>query len=560
MQMSEVFHLFGTIAYRHRFLTRQQLVSALEIQKQAQMRGEHPFLGDICVQLGYLTPEQVEEIIQIQKRANRPLEKLYGRIGLENKFFNPEHLEHCLDLQKKSKTYAPIGYYMLQNKYLTLEQHKAILRSIERIRQSGSLSSTSFLDDLPFSNKQYAHIALKQGFVTSEQIEEFFQKQKKNPFRFLRVDKFLLQQRYIRPEDHISILQALENLEMLRLNSKLERPPHPIASGQPSTREKSLQVVRQKVHQFEKNRFCEKDTAYQSLYTKVSKELEKILPHFHIQHRIETGGMSVLYKAQNRQTGQEVVIKVLPSFEMARGILSEEIFEDQLLEERFEREAKILSLLRHPNIVQSLVQGYNEDFCFHVMEYVRGINLEELLLEVNCLEEKWALEIIKSVAMALEEAWRYKILHRDIKPDNILIDTEGQVKILDFGLAKSFLPQLQDQAYTPHNLILGTPAYIAPEIAGLISGVEPDIRADIYSLGISSYYMLVGKLPYYHESAISLLVMHYKEPIPDLRDQRKEISLSTSQLVKKMMAKHPEDRFSNPTELWQAIEKLESPL
>jgi serine/threonine-protein kinase len=266
--------------------------------------------------------------------------------------------------------------------------------------------------------------------------------------------------------------------------------------------------------------------------------------------------MAVVYRAIEKATLREVAIKLLPPTEIAIQTLPQEFVYDKQRLDRFMREANMLKMLCHENIVEILEIGENKGYHYYVMEYVKGLSIADILEEAVCLEENWALEIIKNVAKALAHAWQNKIVHRDIKTDNIMVTEDGSVKLFDYGLAKSMGTTLKESRLTNHDVILGTPMYMAPEQTGLLRGKEIDIRTDIYSLGVTLYDMIMGFPPYYDESPIKLMVMHFKEKIPFARDLRPSISEETSYLIQIMMAKNPDDRFSHPEELIGAIEQM----
>src|SRR5262245_26284500 len=192
------------------------------------------------------------------------------------------------------------------------------------------------------------------------------------------------------------------------------------------------------------------------------------------------GGMSVVYKARHLKLNRIVALKILP-----RGLAEEEDFR-----ERFEREAQVLAGLSHPNIVGVYDFGIEGDLSFLVMEFVEGVTLRQLLRD-NTLTPSQSTAFALQICDALEFAHRQNVVHRDVKPDNVLIDRNGTVKITDFGLVK--LLGVEGQTLTESNLVVGTPHYMAPE--QLERPREVDHRADIYSLGVVLYEMLTRELP-----------------------------------------------------------------
>jgi predicted Ser/Thr protein kinase len=213
-------------------------------------------------------------------------------------------------------------------------------------------------------------------------------------------------------------------------------------------------------------------------------ELGKKLPGLEILELIGQGGMGAVYRAKQRELDRVVAVKVLPVDPSG----------DAAFAERFNREARALAKLCHPNIVAVYDFGRTDDLCYFVMEYVEGVNLRRMI-SARTLAPRDALRIVPQVCEALQFAHDAGIVHRDIKPENILVDTGGRVKIADFGLAKLLSPTgaAADLTLTAEHHVLGTPRYMAPE--QIEHPADVDHRADIYSLGVVLYEMLTGELP-----------------------------------------------------------------
>ena len=214
-------------------------------------------------------------------------------------------------------------------------------------------------------------------------------------------------------------------------------------------------------------------------------ELAPLFPQLEILELTGCGGMSAVYKASQTHLGRTIAIKVLP----------QEIAASQGGLERFEREAKTLAQLNHPNIVQVYDAGQAGPWCYILMEFVAGPNLRQLLGESQ-LPSSEVLKIASAICDGLQYAHDLGIVHRDIKPENVLLDSDGQVKLVDFGLAKLLNSQAGDAATSRTGQVLGTPHYLAPEQIETPASV--DHRADVYSLGVLMYEMLTGELPLGH--------------------------------------------------------------
>jgi beta-lactam-binding protein with PASTA domain len=218
---------------------------------------------------------------------------------------------------------------------------------------------------------------------------------------------------------------------------------------------------------------------------------------YHIVERIAAGGMGEVFRAHDAVLAREVAIKVLH-----RSLAGDQAFVD-----RFRREARAAAGLSHPNVVAVYDWGAVDGIYYMVMEYVRGRASRDLLNQYGKLEPAQATEMIRQTLLALGHAHQQGLVHRDIKPENILITTDGVVKVTDFGLARAFADGRQTQAGT----VTGTVQYLAPE---QIRGEPADPRSDLYSLGIVSYELLTGKLPFTGETAMSIAYKHLSDRVP----------------------------------------------
>ncbi|MGQ9628093.1 MAG: protein kinase domain-containing protein [Anaerolineae bacterium] len=259
---------------------------------------------------------------------------------------------------------------------------------------------------------------------------------------------------------------------------------------------------------------------------------------YRVLRELGKGGMAWVYLAEDLQEGGFVAVKVLyPHFS-----------EDAAYIQRFNREAKLASLLSDPHIVRVLDYGASRDVHYLVMEYIEGRTLKDILQERGPLPYRDALEIAHQVAQALEHANRYGIVHRDIKPQNLMLTAEGMVKVLDFGIARAeTLPSLTRSGF------VGSPYYISPEQA---LGEKVDIRSDIYSLGIVLYEMLSGDLPFDAKTPWSIVNKHITAEPPCLHLINSELPSDVEWLMNKALSKRPEERFQTPRGMMQAIEAI----
>jgi eukaryotic-like serine/threonine-protein kinase len=218
---------------------------------------------------------------------------------------------------------------------------------------------------------------------------------------------------------------------------------------------------------------------------------------YHVIERVASGGMGEVFRASDAVLTREVAIKVLH-----RSLAGDQAFVD-----RFRREARAAAGLSHPNIVAVYDWGSVDGIYYMVMEFVRGTGLRDLLNGADYLEPAQAAEVVRQTLLALEHAHRQGIVHRDIKPENILVTTDGVVKVADFGLARAYADGRQTEAGT----VTGTVQYLAPE---QIRGEPADPRTDLYSLGIVTYELLTGRLPFTGETAMSIAYKHLSGRVP----------------------------------------------
>jgi serine/threonine protein kinase len=259
-----------------------------------------------------------------------------------------------------------------------------------------------------------------------------------------------------------------------------------------------------------------------------------------IERELGRGGMGVVYKAYEESLQRDVAIKILP-----RSLSS-----DQLLVKRFQREAQASARLDHPGIADIYEVGQRDGIHFIAMEYVEGETLAERLTAEIVLSLDEVIRITQEIACALAEAHNNGIVHRDIKPQNIMIDAKGHARVLDFGLAQIAATSTQ---LTAEQKILGTPAFMAPEQC---KGSQVDHRSDIYSLGATFYTMLTGDLPYTGSSPMVVMYQITHEPFPELDDILPDDSPGVPQALRNMVAKDISRRYQSTDDLVQDLEGL----
>lgn len=262
---------------------------------------------------------------------------------------------------------------------------------------------------------------------------------------------------------------------------------------------------------------------------------------YEILRKIGDGGMAFVYQARDRLLNRIVAVKVLRP----------EFVDDQEFLVKFKREAEAVASLSHPNIVNVYDVGEDGKVHYIVMEYVDGQNLKEIIQKEGSLEEYTALDITKQIANALGAAHRNGIIHRDIKPHNILISKDGrQVKVADFGIAKA----VSSSTMTSMGSVIGSVHYISPEQA---KGKHLTSNADLYSLGIVLYEMVVGRVPFSGDSPISIALKHINEDINFTEEEKARIPRAVRTIISKLTQKEQGDRYQTAEELIEEIEYVE---
>ena len=271
---------------------------------------------------------------------------------------------------------------------------------------------------------------------------------------------------------------------------------------------------------------------------------------YKIEKELAFGAVGKVYLGKHKSLHIPVAIKVL----------SRTISENIVTSQRFIREAKAAAQLNHINIVRIMDCGVEDDIIYYVMEYVKnGSTGAKLREQKKPLEEDEVLAIGQSVCRALKEAERFDIVHRDIKPDNIMIAAEGLYKVADLGLAKlnNDPEQIQRSDLTGYQIGMGTPHYMAPEQA--IDAKNVDQRADIYSLAVTMFQLATNKLPYPGSDVGAVLRKHAVKDIPNAKDHNPNLSDAFNAMIIKCMAKTPEKRFQSADELEAELTKLREP-
>lgn len=262
---------------------------------------------------------------------------------------------------------------------------------------------------------------------------------------------------------------------------------------------------------------------------------------FELLEKIGEGAMGVVYRARQKSMDRVVALK----------ILSPRLARSGRYVARFQREARAAARLNHKSIVAGIDVGEYQGYHYFAMEFVTGRTVQDVLDESGVVPEKRAIEIASHVAGALAHAWDKGLVHRDIKPGNIVITADGTAKITDFGLAK--YTQDDEIALTDTGTTMGTAYYLSPEQAKGESAI--DTRSDIYALGATLYHMVTGQPPY-KGTPVAVMTQHVSAPVPDPKLVKADLSESIVEVIKMMMAKDRRDRYRTPDEVGIDLKRM----
>jgi len=265
------------------------------------------------------------------------------------------------------------------------------------------------------------------------------------------------------------------------------------------------------------------------------------IPGFEILGPIGAGGMAEVFKARQISLDRIVAIK----------IMSPESTRDPKFVERFYQEGKAAAKLNHPNIIAALDVGKTDQFHYFVMEYVEGQTLYARLMEDTRLDEEEAVKVMLDIARALEHAHAARLIHRDIKPQNIIVTRAGVPKLLDMGLARQAGSDYND---SEKGKVLGSPYYVSPE--QILNKPDIDFRTDLYSFGVTLYYMLTGKLPFDAPTAKEVMKKHLYGKLTSPRELNPILSEDITNIVTICMAKDPALRYDSTADLVQDLEAI----
>jgi hypothetical protein len=260
---------------------------------------------------------------------------------------------------------------------------------------------------------------------------------------------------------------------------------------------------------------------------------------FRLDEKIGSGGMSTVYLAFDPTLERWVAIK----------LMHRDISTDPQQLERFRREARAVARLSHPHVVTVIDAGEDDGTPYIVFEYVEGETLKERIARMGRLPVSEAVAYAIEIGRALSCAHSHRLVHRDVKPQNVLIDLDGRAKVTDFGIARS----LEAQGLTATGRVLGTTDYVSPEQA---MGHDVTEQSDIYSLGICLYEMLTGEVPFRADTQVAVAMQHVREPLPDVQRRRPEISAALAAVIERATAKETRNRYATADAMVHDLEQV----
>ncbi len=290
------------------------------------------------------------------------------------------------------------------------------------------------------------------------------------------------------------------------------------------------------------NKLKAKNTSYNEIPS--LPEIGDHLDKYQIKSILGKGATSVVYKATNIFLKMDVALKVLSP---------QLIIEDPTVQDRFLNEAVNSAKLTHRNAVKILDAEKRGKHTYIIMEYVNGKTLDQIVKETGAIKPEAVIRIAIELCKVLDEGHKIGLVHQDIKPGNIMVNSNSEIKLADFGLAK--IINEPNQYQTISGKIYGTPYYMSPE--GFMSPDKVDVRSDMYSLGATLYHLLAGKLPFDTNSIFKIITMHLSEKPVAPSQLNRNITDKLSNIIMKLMEKEPDQRFQNYSELYNSLKRAE---
>ncbi len=455
---------------------------------------------------------------------------LFGRIAVYNHIISMSEFDEAL----KRASGRPLHEVLIERGSITAEQANDVMRTVRRR-----------LKRQKPKGKCFGELAVEAGYASEEEVEECvrIQRDMESQDLFPNLGDIMVQKGYLTIKQVIGLLRRQKKSilkcpgcgKKFNVAGKVETCPD---CGGKLVAASEMAVV-------SVDESLDPSSSHKVRHSrrKVRRHLPRageILGNCKLIEKIAEGGMAAIYKAQHEELRKEVAVKVLlPQYAKVDHLMG-----------RFIEEARISSKLSHENIVHAVHVACEKGTYFMVMQYVEGESLKEVIAREKTIQPSKSVEIVRQIARGLGFAHKMEVVHRDIKPNNIMLARDGTVKIVDFGLTKNLAV---DAGLTTEGMVMGTVWYMAPEQAEA-KGI--DGRADLYSLGVTWFEMLTGDVPFDGSSPWAVLLKHRNDRSPRVRERSPEVPEEMERMVSTLMEKKPDDRYASADELIEELKKL----
>lgn len=454
---------------------------------------------------GDISPLRAEKLRRGADLAGRlRADAVYGMVALRNRLVGGAMLNACMEESRRSGYEKTLSQVLIERGVLTERLHVGILEMLEEVEPDLFAKERALAATIDLVGDPEETAELKLAVLLGEVSAKVS---------------------FLNREDFDAALRAQEKIAQGVSPEVATRPEPEVRETAMSHPAIKLQLPDQAPVQ--------------------TSPTDDAIKGYELLEKLGSGAMGAVLKARKRDTDEIVALKILKPALAA----------DREYVERFLREAKAVARLGHRHIIRAVQVGKSGEYYFFAMEFVHGRTASELIKEHGKLNEILAIKIVRCVAAALGHAWQHRIVHRDIKPDNVMVTPEGDVKLTDLGLART---AKQDSTLTITGVVMGSPAYISPEQA--TGEKNLDIRSDLYSLGATLYHMLTGVVPYDGETPLHVMLKHMNDPLPDVRKVVPSVSEATRLLIMKMMAKKPAGRFQKASQVEVIAKSIEQAL
>ncbi len=464
---------------------------------------------------------------------------LLGRIALAGGLITRKQLDECLSQLDERESDSLVAI-LLRNNYLTRNQVESILE-IQGRDPGREMPTTPEDTRQMYENSSmplFGKVVLKQNLATKRQVKECLKIQRELEMegKVYRLGELMVKKGYLDREEVQKILRT-QYKKILRCSACGAGFNYPL---QVSDEEASCPKCNGKLEEGEPGEITALGTVYDDLdqdpQTLIGRELGGCV----LEERIGRGSMASIYRGTHLQLEKSMAVK----------ILHEKALSDHYTPEEFMDEARMAANLEHENIVRVYNAGIEEGVSFIQMELMEGTSLNQILDNRNPLKEEEAIDILEQTARGLSHAHQHDVIHRDMKPGNLMVTDDGTIKITDFGLARY---QKELESIGEDEPVSGTPYYMSPE-QWKRNPLDP--RSDIYSLGVTFYRILTGEHPFQSTNLRKLMHEHMEEPPDPPKQRNPELSHEMSSVIEKMIEKQREDRYESVADILRDLDRI----